>query len=104
MADSKPRCGSCRYFDPTVEVNAVDGLCRIRAPRIAAWPSVRPEDWCGEHQLTDAARPILDWCATCRRTLTRMRDKQGAPRCAVCFAHAWGDRREAGDRLVDPQR
>lgn len=50
----KPSCGGCRYYGGTQARNGhALGECRKHTPRVdrdgaAAWPLVKPSDWCGE--------------------------------------------------------
>lgn len=55
-------CSTCLYFLPQVPPLFWEhaGECRRHAPRplgppVQCWPLVRPEDWCGEWQKSEAA-------------------------------------------------
>lgn len=57
----KPSCKTCRFYGGDISRNGhIRGECRKDTPRLdrdgaAAWPIVRPGDWCGEFQ--PAAHP-----------------------------------------------
>lgn len=47
--DPAIRCDACRYYAVASRYGRqARGECRYRAPRssTAAWPAVRPDDWC----------------------------------------------------------
>lgn len=44
------KCANCEYFDST-DRNAVwNGHCRIDRPTTAGFPTVEPDDWCGDFE------------------------------------------------------
>jgi len=52
VGDPRPRCCSCHYFQPTMEVDA--GQCRFTAPQgYSHWPIVRSQDWCGRYKTAE---------------------------------------------------
>jgi hypothetical protein len=56
---SQPTCGDCAYHEPTKH-QGERGECRRHAPilwgSVAYWPKVAAEDWCGDHNQTEALR------------------------------------------------
>lgn len=60
---NKPSCESCRYFGGVLVRNGQRvGACRKHTPRVdkdgaAAWPLVKPGDWCGEHMPSPMTPP-----------------------------------------------
>lgn len=58
----RPGCANCAFAIVSVDgaTNAVAGFeCRRYAPRpgvIAAWPNVRPDDWCGMYTSREEFR------------------------------------------------
>lgn len=59
---SKPRCGTCRFFQTGDGVRRY-GECRRHPPTIgpmgATWPAIEPTEWCGEYQHEPGREPFL---------------------------------------------
>jgi hypothetical protein len=67
-------CTLCRWYSPNLTNRDGQGVCRRHPPAaypmaqggITIWPSVRPQDWCGEgesgisHDSVAAGKTILD--------------------------------------------
>ena len=55
---SEQSCSGCRYFRPRPAPYQA-GICRRTAPQIgprgSEWPSVTPNDWCGEWAAMEAS-------------------------------------------------
>lgn len=43
------KCQECKYFYPYGDPDDWSGQCRRKAPN-PEWPSVFPEDWCGDQE------------------------------------------------------
>lgn len=52
------RCLGCMYYVPKKSSDPLSsriGRCRRHSPTLGGWPVVFPEDWCGDHKLSEDA-------------------------------------------------
>jgi hypothetical protein len=54
----KMRCRSCMFYVPKAPALGIEpkiGRCRKHAPVLAGFPAVYPDDWCGDHKISEDA-------------------------------------------------
>jgi|GEM_PF-1371883 len=59
-------CATCRFHENHMPEQTAIGLCKRRAPSLAAndflnlstaiWPTVHKDNWCGEHEMKEPTK------------------------------------------------